>query len=1399
MIDIKDTFGNVRFSTEINEGSKRKFLLMKEDYITLKFSLEEPVNFKLGDYVDDPRFGLFELCDLYKPIYNSSNGGYDFELRLDAYYWKWKNKLFKYMPEAARQEASWNLTATLEVHADAFLRGLTALGYTYKGTPFECVIDKSVDASAKLVSYDNMNMLDALFKMAETWECECWVTENVIHFGRCEYHTAVDMEMGANVAEMTASNSQGTYATRIYAFGSTRNLPAGYRPVAEEAVVNGVVQKRLMLPADTPFIDAYPGLSAEEAIESVVVFDDVYPRNEGTMSDVTTKEYTDSIENADGTVTKEKWNAFRFKDTGLAFSKEYILPGEELHIIFQSGVLNGMDFAVRFDPDNKDEQLWEIVRNEDYGRKLPDEVLVPKNGDKYVLYGWDATRIDALGLVAAAEQELKARAIAYTEKVKIDPSTYSVKMISNSIYSADGVNKLLEIGDRVKLINGAYWEEGRQSRVIGYEYNLDFPYDSPVYTVGETAPYSKIGELEGKVENLTYKGQSYSGNAGRGVYLIRTNDNTPATDSNALSAKRTLNEISQKALSRLGDDAAAGIITFIKGLLVGKKKQGITTSDSGVVTALLDELKNVFTIVSPDFVSGDLGSGFTLKYDQESGRSYLEVDELLVRKLAYFVELVIKQLRHVSGEIILTPASMKCIKVEEMNGAYRCFFEQDDGGRSLKQEFVVGDQARAQTFNIKEGTSHNVSNKYYWRLVTAVGDDYIDLSKTDCDAQSGKPEAGDDIVQLGNRDNAARQNAIILSTVGDDAPSFKQYKGIDSYSLKGKEISVISATLNKLVGEFISVATGKSYDDMFDSMQTDLDLIKEQTDKEYTLWFFDYDPLLVNIPASDWVTDELKLMHEQDMFYNRLTGLAYRFEKNGDTWVWNNITDQQTIKALENAAKAQDTADGKRRVFVAQPTNAQMYDVGDLWTNATYGELYTNDTLVCKTAKVGGIAFSIDHWKPINTATTAYIENLGDRITLAITDSSEGIEAAKKLANQGISDASTAYNKAVAAASAAAGAQGGVNDLNTVVTEHTTVIQQTKDSITTLAGKISFDASGKVTNINTSGLVTTADFNSLLTKKISFDSNGKVTNISTSGFVTEAAFAGLFSSRINAEGLVKETQISAFITEDEAGNLISNATIQADKINFLGKTTINGNFVVDTAGNVTMKNATVTGTINATNGTFAGKLVGVNGSFRQLDCINSDGNCVGSIYFASYDSAPRMVVTAETLFLNKDITHHEIVSFYGSAIFATKSLGFNALAYVKVTGNKAEYYRHGRYSHSPERTLTLQSVSIGPYTWYKIPLAPSGRYYDDCYNMVFLCNSNGNRYLFDDALPGNVFYVFNTNDTISNIYYDNSGPVNIEGGVVHTLMQADRTWLIPAVGNVYGAGLMRISACDNNW
>ena len=656
-IEIRNSAGTPCYQDVVRKGSKRKFTLMKEDFILLKFSLKSPVFFKLGDWTEDTRFGRFELCDLYKPKYNRKTGAYDYELQLDAYYWKWKNKIFKYTPETAGQEASWNLTAPLDVQAGIVLRNLKALGYTYKGQDFVFSIDSTVENKSQLMSYDNINILDACFEMAKKWDCECWVTENIIHFGRCESGDAVDFEIGKNVQEMSLSESQSTYATRIYAFGSTRNIPADYRPIDETVVVNGVVQRRLMLPEGTPYIDAYPDMTTEEAVEQVVIFDEVYPRRTGIMSDVTTIEVTDKVENEDGTTTEEKWNAYRFRDTGVNFSEKYILPGQELRIRFASGLLNGLEFAVKFNPEGKPEkledggwnpeaQLWEIVRNEDYGRPLPGDVLFPQDGDEYVLSGWDSTKITELGLVGAAEQELKEKTEKYAAKSKIDPSTYGCTMMSNDAYREDGVHNFYSIGQKVNLINKAYFENGRQSRVIGFEFNLDYSFDSPVYTVGETAAYSRIGELEEKVESLTLKGQTYTGGGGSGVYVIGSHDSTPATDHNVYSALRSL-------------------IMFMR---------KDTEERTGFLLSLLGG-----TVIKKYAKFGDFVTGVSGGYIGEDARAELEA--LVLRSSLSVPELRFNRQTYFEGYNTISPGGGLKIKsfVANSDGSYTVIPDLEDG------------------------------------------------------------------------------------------------------------------------------------------------------------------------------------------------------------------------------------------------------------------------------------------------------------------------------------------------------------------------------------------------------------------------------------------------------------------------------------------------------------------------------------------------------------------------------------------------------------------------------------------------------------------------------------------------------------------------------------------------
>ena len=702
MISIKDITGKIRFSFVENTGSVYRKTLMKEDYILLHFNVYQPVLFEKGDYCET-EFGRFEIVDLVFPKYNTSTGGYDYELRLDAEYYKWKNKILFYDRQGGNREASWNLTRTPDAHLSIVVSNLKSLGYTYNsGVEYTFSIDSTVEKSAKLVQYDNTNIIDALTKIAETWDAEWWIVDNVIHLGRCEYNTAVDFELNGLVSEMSRSESNDNYATRVYAFGSTRNLPTNYRPDITGVVVDGVVQRRLMLPEGTPYVDAFPDMSTEEAVEEVVVFEDVYPKRIGTMSDVTTKEYTDKIENEDGTTTEVKWNAYRFRDSGITFSKEYIIPGQELRIVFQSGPLNGMDFAVTFNPGAADEknsdgswnsaaQLWEIVRNEDYGRELPSAPLIPENGNTYVLYGYD-TKFVSVSMIPDAEKELLEKTKSYVEKSKIDPSVYTCVMDPIKVGGFDGGRVIdLEIGDRVNIINPAYAIKSRQSRIYGFEKALDKKYEV-TYTVGQSTKYSRIGEIESKVEALIYKGEAFTGSSTGSVYIVGRYDKTRLTDRNALSSLRSLETFFRKDQ----EDVTFYKQAFRKGIEIGwnesEGKPTASLSEDGILNAAAAILKEY--ISSPKFVPGFTGEGFKI-YKDEYGNWHIECDILDVRKVMNVFELLIQKVRSINGALVISQANGKVSAVTETSDLQSWILEFEDEDET----FQAHDLVRCQVFD----------------------------------------------------------------------------------------------------------------------------------------------------------------------------------------------------------------------------------------------------------------------------------------------------------------------------------------------------------------------------------------------------------------------------------------------------------------------------------------------------------------------------------------------------------------------------------------------------------------------------------------------------------------------------------------------------------------------------
>lgn len=236
---------------------------------------------------------------------------------------------------------------------------------------------------------------------------------------------------------------------------------------------------------------------------------------------------------------------------------------------------------------------------------------------------------------------------------------------------------------------------------------------------------------------------------------------------------------------------------------------------------LLKLLGGIITnnIESEGFTTGALGTGFLIKRDPQTGKSYIEVDELFVRMKAFFTELEIKKLSYAGGNFIFSPAGITLSRVETVTGdsgkAYRCYFTNDDGSTATENLFKVDDLVMCQTFNIKAGKYENVSNKRYWRAVVAVGDNYFDLSDTDCEAGSAIPADGDSVVVLGNHSDTSRQNALVISVYGEGSPSLTQHQGIHTYSLDGTEKIRISPNGNLFTGEF-RVSTGQTVKDYID-------------------------------------------------------------------------------------------------------------------------------------------------------------------------------------------------------------------------------------------------------------------------------------------------------------------------------------------------------------------------------------------------------------------------------------------------------------------------------------------------------------------------------------------------------------------------------------------------------
>lgn len=853
MIQIKRN-NNVFFTLEdFGEGSKLSYQLMDHHYIILKFTTATPVYFEIGDSVEIPDFGYFELTSSYFPKHNDSDG-YDYEMQMDAYYMSWKNKICKYRPQHGANETSFNLTTTVGVHMNVILGNLKALGLTYNGKDFSVDYttynNKAFDVQKRfLIEYGSISILDALNAICseDALNCEWWIDGSIIYLGYCEMEGQTTFEQDVNVLSMSYSESKSTYITRLYAFGSDRNIPKGYFTGADaDVTTDGVATDYLMLPnkeVDSDGFYAKDGYlenvnvvkNDKQAIEGVVMFEEEYPKVESVVSSI--KTYDSTVDNEDGTKTTQTfWQVTSTDSFTNSFKESWIKSNLTLGIKFTSGALMGMEFDVSFKVIDK-VNYFEIVANDTYGRTLPDGVMCPKVGDKYFLFNWDATKITDTDLIPTAQLSLFDRSKQYYQKTMISNSNFTCTMDGDKFYN-DGTYDYHPLGEQVKLINDMFAQvdaDGkhyRNSRIIGMEIPLDIPYDHPQYTVGEKAATSRLGKLEDKVDSIKVNGMQIGGTGsgnGGGVYVIGMNDTTPASDSNVYSARRSRMEF----VSRLQDNTAHGTITwekvqkFVQGFFLGHSNEfSIDGSGNAILSSVLVNL-----LKSLDFNEAE-HSGFAIK-QRSDGKFQMLLTDLIVWGKAIFNTLLIRELSYVGGNIVLSPAAGKISYIKEVYSettneliGWKCYLLADDGTTATINSFKVEDQVRCKTFNIAPGVYENVSNKDYWRLVTKVSTEneaitdseghelydgkkfaWIQIAKENCMEGSDTPAVGDTIVLMGNRSDKSRQHLLMMETEGDSAPTFTMYRGINSYSLKGKSIFDVGFNGINIVSKFLHITT----------------------------------------------------------------------------------------------------------------------------------------------------------------------------------------------------------------------------------------------------------------------------------------------------------------------------------------------------------------------------------------------------------------------------------------------------------------------------------------------------------------------------------------------------------------------------------------------------------------
>ncbi len=1226
MIEVRDKNNNIRCKVEITDKCVYSKTLMEDEYVLLSFESDTLIGFQKKDSIKT-EFGTFRIKDITKPQ-PQTDGGYLYEQKFVPDWVFWKNRILFYNRQLG-SEKSWKMTQRPEYFMDIVVRNIQDAGFGR----YSFEIDETL-TEMKLVEFDSTNIIDALTAIAEAWETEWWITDRVIHLSKCEFGSPISLTEGDELGDIERDDGQDTtYLTRAYVFGSTRNLPKNYRKNDDgTVVVEGVVETRLKLPANIPYVDAWENMKDEDIVEGVIVLDDVYPRNVGTISKITTKKYTDKIENEDGTTTYEDWNAFRFTDTSLPhFSKDYVLDDQELHIIFQTGKLAGMDFAVTFNPDAESEkdaasQVFEIVRNEDYGVALPTDTFKPEVGDTYILYGYD-TKYVYDNLVSKAEQELYEKAIEKVADASKDKSVYTcpTNPLRCAGYKPNSIGKMihttadeidLDMGQSVTLRSTNQFESGyRLSRVRGFEKRLDNKYNC-TYTIGESSIYSRNADLQEQVDALTYQSKQFVNVYGNSVYVVKRYDTTAPSDTNVPSFKRAQYEFLQRNVP----NRAAKKISFDEGIELGnftKGEQGGLidgNANAELLTMIVRKL-----ISSAHYRSGFDGEGYRLWIDG-NGLSNLELDKLTVRQIMTVFELIIDRIRAVGGQIVVSAANGKIKAVEDTGEAYKIFFEGDN-------YFQPHDLMRCQVFK-----GENIRS--YWVEIVGAYSDYVVVAKSEFEAWATEPQEGDEVVLMGNTENAKRQNLISISATEDGEPRIDVLDGVKAKNLNGA-LRARLGNLDGITDDWFPLnnqphGNGLYADNVYlrgsfllttgEDIKTKFDIVegKISSSVEAVRQDFMQEKGYLNNPTfgdglSHWTAEN-----------------ATTFFFLGNKWIWAN--DNVLTKKGDGASLTTD--DGRVVVRIKNKYICQKF--ADL---RAVPEIKTNEDGKKEPTPVYLSFFYKVKKKGVLTIGFENINNDGfiDYEPLSYSQELDATATYQQLTISGLWNATGDFKLSFTGE----------------MFVYMFVLSTDRIESLTHTYRTLFEQSDKLIKI----------------AAMNFDKDGNV--LESSGIVTTSNFAGMFASAVdNDTNIVKKADISAFITKDENGNIESGVHIGADNISLEGIVTANNNFKVLEDGSIEAVNGKFKGNIEA----ISGKI----GSGNNAFVINESGLSYGDISSWALDSTHKMLFTPEYLRIqNQDPelndSFHRIA--FGNNADPSIEEVFGTVAFIHRQDSSSDYWK----------------------------------------------------------------------------------------------------------------------------